>query len=133
MKTKTITFALLFSLFIIGQVQAEPIIINTQILKDGNVTNILAHPSGLSLYVFDLDSEGVSNCSGTCAEKWPPFIVSDAEKGLLSPPFSSFTRQNGLNQVSFNGLPVYTYFLDRVAKDIKGDGVGGVWHMIPLP
>ena len=50
-------------------------------LPTGELTKTLAHLSGLSLYVFDPDqnSGGKSVCTGTCAEKWPPYILTEGE------------------------------------------------------
>jgi predicted lipoprotein with Yx(FWY)xxD motif len=34
--------------------------------------NVLADPKGMTLYTFDKDTSGKSNCNGECAEYWPP-------------------------------------------------------------
>lgn len=34
--------------------------------------DILVGSNGLTLYIFDRDTEGVSNCSGGCLNAWPP-------------------------------------------------------------
>ena len=36
---------------------------------------VLTDSSGWSLYTWDGDGEGVSNCYDACAEAWPPFTV----------------------------------------------------------
>jgi predicted lipoprotein with Yx(FWY)xxD motif len=93
----------------------------------------LVGPTGLTLYTFDNDTEGVSNCSGTCLENWPalttpadlePSAVSEADGAL-----ATVTRADGAVQVTYDGLPLYYYVGDSVPGDTSGDGVGGVWHL----
>ena len=33
---------------------------------------VLADAKGMTLYTFDKDADGKSNCNGKCAENWPP-------------------------------------------------------------
>ena len=35
--------------------------------------NVLADPNGMTLYTFDKDEAGKSNCYDECATEWPPF------------------------------------------------------------
>jgi hypothetical protein len=38
-------------------------------------------------------------------------------------------------QVTFNGMPLYTFTLDKAPGDANGNGVnqyGGVWHVVSL-
>ncbi len=112
----------------IGLVQRSTFIVNNLVKTYATL------PSGLSLYTFNMDSFNVSNCSGDCAEKWPPVLVDDAEALLLRQlswcRAHFIERENGLKQLTINGKPVYTYYLDRVLGDFKGDKLGGVWHLI---
>ncbi len=90
---------------------------------------VLALPSGLSTYVFDPDLNSPQPlCNQVCAEKWPPVLLTPEDVASLQAPYGSLTRASGLNQLTLNGRPVYTFFADRVEGDIKGDGLGGVWH-----
>ncbi len=50
-------------------VQANP----TQISN-----GVLASKEGKTLYMFDKDAAGKSNCNGGCAAAWPPFVVANA-------------------------------------------------------
>ena len=98
---------------------------------EGTATNVYVGTQyGNLLYTFDLDSKGTSSCTQTCAEKWPPFVVSPEEAKLLASPFGTTVRASGLLQVTIDVKPVYTYYLNRVEGDDLGDGVGGVWHDI---
>ena len=33
---------------------------------------VLASPKGMTLYTYDKDQPGMSNCTGQCAGHWPP-------------------------------------------------------------
>lgn len=104
--------------------------LKTSVVKSQVVLTIL---SGLSIYVFDPDlvSRG-STCNGKCAEVWPPVLVGDDEIERLRGPLSFIERKSGTKQLTYNGRPVYTYFRDRVEGDGIGDGIGRVWHLVPL-
>ena len=97
---------------------------------NGEHVETLAHPSGLSRYVFDLDQNGTSACSGTCAEKWAPYLLTKDEVSQLTEPLGSIARANGLHQLTINSRPVYLFFKDRVFSDGLGDGLGRVWHLV---
>lgn len=102
---------------------------------DGSIQKtVLASTFGQTLYSFDPDSgtPGSSACDGKCAEVWPPITVTAAEvTALNSPDLGTVKRKSGLLQLTFKGQPVYTFNMDRAVGDIKGDGIGGVWHIIP--
>jgi len=89
---------------------------------------ILADASGHTLYTFDKDAAGKSNCNGGCAAAWPPFLVKDGDR--TSGEFRVVTRDDGTRQWAMNGKPLYFYAADVQAGDAKGDGQGGVWHVI---
>ncbi len=101
-------------------------------ITDTSAGSILAGSNGKSLYVFDRDEQGKSNCTGGCAQTWPPLTV---ESGNPTPPsglsgtLSVITRDDGSRQVAYNGRPLYFYAPDAQPGDTKGDGVGGVWHL----
>lgn len=101
------------------------------------IVKTLAHPSGLSLYTFVPDSESSSVCNGTCAEKWPPYILTDKEVEALSSQegdnkqkLGVIERDNGLKQLTINKRPVYLFYKDRRFQDALGDGLGNVWHIV---
>lgn len=89
----------------------------------------LAGPNGMTLYVFDKDTVGVSNCSGSCATLWPPYVTT-AAPATLPANVTTLTRTDGSVQFAYKGLPIYYYTPDKQPGDVTGDGVGGVWHLI---
>lgn len=81
----------------------------------------------MSLYTYDNDQEGVSNCYGECAAIWPPALFAPDTK--LGVSYSLIMRTDGTMQAAFRGQPLYLYSEDQKPGDLKGDGVGGVWHL----
>jgi predicted lipoprotein with Yx(FWY)xxD motif len=88
---------------------------------------VLTDSKGMTLYTFDNDASGVSNCNGGCAKKWPPFA---AKVGAPAPAagYTIITRDDGTSQWAKDGAPLYFWVGDKKAGDTTGDGVGGVWH-----
>lgn len=89
--------------------------------------SIYTDAKGMTLYTFDKDAAGKSNCDGDCAVKWPPF---KAEAGAMAEgEWTLVKRSDGSMMWAHGGKPLYTYQGDKKAGDMTGDGVGGVWHI----
>ncbi|MHB8573989.1 MAG: COG4315 family predicted lipoprotein [Dehalococcoidia bacterium] len=97
----------------------------------GALGTILTAANGKSLYMFDRDTAGVSNCNGACAGTWPALELATgtpvAPSGVGG-KLAVITRTDGKRQVTYNDRPLYFYAADTAAGDTKRDGVGGVWH-----
>lgn len=88
--------------------------------------NVLTDAKGMTLYTFDRDEPGKSNCYDTCATNWPPL---KAEMGAQ--PDGDFTvveRTDGTAQWAYKGKPLYLWVKDTKPGDMTGDGVNDVWH-----
>jgi predicted lipoprotein with Yx(FWY)xxD motif len=90
--------------------------------KDGK----LVATNGMTLYVFDKDSDGKSACTGQCATNWPPF-TADASSGAKG-DWTVITRDDGKKQWAYKGKPLYFFVKDQKPGDANGDGVNKVWH-----
>ncbi|GAB4237762.1 MAG: hypothetical protein Kow0032_23750 [Methyloligellaceae bacterium] len=88
---------------------------------------VLTNAKGMTLYIFDKDKPGVSNCKGECARKWPPMPATASSKS--EGDFSVIKRADGSYQWAYKGKPLYTWFKDKKPGDTTGDGVKGVWHL----
>ena len=86
----------------------------------------LVDGKGMTLYTFDKDAEGKSNCTGGCATNWPPAeaAASDAESG----DFTLVKRDDGASQWAYKGKPLYTWRNDKKVGDATGGSVPG-WHV----
>ena len=83
---------------------------------------------GFSLYVFDNDTMGVSNCVEACLDTWPAFVPSDEDVEIGE--FTIITRDDGIKQWAYQGMPIYFFKNDLVRGDINGDGVKDIWHLV---
>jgi len=115
MKKMLITLAL-FSL-LQGVATAQPIV------REG----ILTDPAGRTLYIFDKDAPGKSNCSGGCLTAWPAFAAKDSAQAV-----GDFTllEANGVKQWAVKGKPLYYFAGDNKVGERNGENSGGVWHTV---
>ena len=95
---------------------------------------VLAAADGQVLYTYAKDTKGgTPTCTGSCAAIWPPLtgnpVASAADTGLGT--LGTVSDANGAKQITYNGMPLYT-FKGAKALSVKGNGVGGVWHVIKL-
>lgn len=95
--------------------------------------DILVGEDGMTLYGFTNDIDGVSTCTGTCADAWPPVLVSadwTVGPGLDSGIFSTVRRDDGSEQLVAGKWPLYYYSGDSAAGDLLGQGSGEVWYVV---
>jgi predicted lipoprotein with Yx(FWY)xxD motif len=95
---------------------------------------VLALSNGQVVYAYDKDPKGGSPaCTGSCAQIWLPVtgspVVSPADTGLGT--LGTVAGSSGAKQVTYNGMPLYTY-KGAKALTTKGNGVGGMWHVIKM-
>lgn len=90
--------------------------------------NVAATSRGMTLYTFDEDTRGSSNCYGACAVTWPPYLANS--HSTPNGNMSVITRTDGRLQWAENGKPLYTYVDDRKPGDINGNGLRNTWHVV---
>ncbi len=95
---------------------------------DTKVGKVLADSKGMTLYIFDKDVPGKSNCKGKCATAWPPIMAGASAKATGK--VSIITRGDGSKQWAFDKMPLYGWVKDKKPGDVTGDGRGGVWHVV---
>ena len=100
---------------------------DVQIIKEGDQYVMRTSDPARPLYTFDRDQPGKSNCVAACATAWPPLLV---KTGKPINKWSVITRPDGTKQWAFGGKPVYTFAKDTEGR-ATGDGMGGVWHLLP--
>lgn len=93
--------------------------------------DVLVDGDGMTLYMFDNDSEGESACVDDCAATWPPVTgeataSGDVDEGLIG----TITRPDGATQVTYGDVPLYWYAADAEPGEVNGQGVGGVWWVV---
>ena len=93
-----------------------------------NGKNVITDAKGMTLYTYDKDTAGVSNCYDKCAAAWPPAFATDG--AAAAGDFSLVKRTDGKMMWAYDGKPVYTFIKDKKAGDMSGDGVADVWHVV---
>jgi predicted lipoprotein with Yx(FWY)xxD motif len=93
--------------------------------------------NGRTLYRLTKDSKNMSVCTGKCATVWLPVLLATGQKTPVGNGVShlgSFTRANGTHQVTYEGIPLYTFIGDKKADEITGnvkDTWGQWWSINP--
>jgi predicted lipoprotein with Yx(FWY)xxD motif len=88
-------------------------------------TDVLADSEGRTLYTAAVEQGGKILCVDACTSFWEPVVASqaDADKAAaeLDADLGVVDRPEGDQQLSFNGLPLYT-FAEEDAGQLEGDG-----------
>lgn len=105
-------------------------------VKNGKFGKMLVDEKGMTLYEFDKDSKNKSMCDGSCAAAWPPFTVKSkpaAGKGIKADLLKTTKRDDGSEQVTYNGRPLYHFEADKKPGDVNGQDVnafGAKWFVM---
>ena len=91
----------------------------------------LVDADGMTLYGFTRDSATSSECSGPCADNWPPVSGETTVSGELDASLvSTIDRGDGTTQLVFGEWPLYRFAGDSSPGDVNGHGVNEVWYVI---
>jgi predicted lipoprotein with Yx(FWY)xxD motif len=105
-------------------------------LHDSNLGKILVDAQGRTLYLFEADKGGKSNCDGPCAAAWPPLVTKGAPQvamGASAGLISTTTRGDGTTQVTYGGNPLYYFVGDKAPGDVTGQDInqfGAKWYVL---
>jgi len=104
------------------------------VIEHTNLGFVLAEANGQVVYYYSKDKKGgAPTCTGSCAAAWPP--VTGAPKAgpadHFPGTFSVIKGAGGVEQITYNGMPLYI-FKGAKPYTTAGNGVGGVWHVIPM-
>lgn len=98
---------------------------------DSDLGTILVDGDGVTLYVFDNDTDGSSTCYDECAEAWPPLIGEVSAAGEVDASLLGTTeRTDGTMQVTYDGQPLYYFAGDGAAGDTNGQAVNDIWWVV---
>lgn len=101
-------------------------------LGETELGEVLVDGEGMTLYMFDADDPGTSNCYDDCAEAWPPLESDDpvagdgVDEGLLG----TTERDDGSIQVTYADMPLYYWAADQQPGDVDGQGVNDIWWVV---
>jgi predicted lipoprotein with Yx(FWY)xxD motif len=89
----------------------------------------------MTLYVYSKDKLSQSNCTGQCAKNWPPLAVSKGVQPVagagITAKLGVLARSDGINQVTYNGVPLYLFASDAKPGDVTGQNVTG-WFVAQI-
>jgi predicted lipoprotein with Yx(FWY)xxD motif len=93
---------------------------------------ILVNRAGRTLYSLSAERNGRFICTDReCLSFWTPLTVKRGSrpKGTVR-SLGTVRRPDGKTQVTYRARPLYTFYTDRRAGDVDGEGFEdvGVWH-----
>lgn len=133
------TVALLASLALIGigfQVAAQGAApADVAVVANADYGDVLATPSGNSLYLYVEDTDGTSVCVDACANNWPALLVGDdgvatAGSGVDQTLLGTSPRADGGVQITYNGHPLYTFRRDTAEGTTRGQKLGDAFFLV---
>jgi predicted lipoprotein with Yx(FWY)xxD motif len=95
---------------------------------------LLVDGTGYTIYRYDRDTPNPSrsNCTGACATKWIPVKAGgnlapiDVDQSLIG----QITRDDGTQQLTLAGWPLYHFTGDSEPADTSGQGADQAWYPI---
>jgi predicted lipoprotein with Yx(FWY)xxD motif len=94
---------------------------------------VLTNTTGLTLYTLSGETGGHFICTtGTCLKAWPPLLVTAGTKPMGPVKLGTIKNPEGKTQVTYKGMPVYTFEDDSKKGEANGNGLKdvGVWHAV---
>jgi predicted lipoprotein with Yx(FWY)xxD motif len=95
-------------------------------------TTVLVDAKGMTLYSLSGERNGKWICtSAACVRTWPPLTVTGKPSGSVA-SLGTVKRPGGATQVTFKGMPLYTFAQDTSPGQAKGQGIKdvGTWSAI---
>ena len=94
---------------------------------------VLTDTKGLTLYTLVGETHGNFICtSATCLQAWPPLLVTPGTTPKGPVKLGTIKNPEGKTQVTYKGMPVYTFEGDSKKGEANGEGLKdvGVWHAV---
>lgn len=90
---------------------------------------ILVDSKGFTLYRLSTDSANHSVCTGACAQTWPPLLVTGGGSPMAGSGVSGLgeIQSSGGEQVTYHGMPLYTFSGDSGPGQANGQDVKDTW------
>ena len=103
-----------------------------QVASSAKLGSILVDGKGMAVYRYAQDSKDMSACADACLKKWPAVVAAAELKAGpgVTGSLGKIKRADGVEQVTINGMPLYTYAADEKPGDVTGQGVGNNWFAL---
>lgn len=132
MKRLALVFVTCFSMVFAGVATAQDDAA-VQVGESPELGQFLTDTEGMTLYLFTKDEPGKSNCYDECAVNWPPYMADSTTLPEDVPgELTVVARDDGTEQLAYNGWPLYLWVKDTAPGDTTGQDVGGVWFVVEL-
>ena len=104
----------------------------TVMTAETDLGTILVDGQGHTLYMFMPDNQGASTCTGDCLGAWPALLgPATAGEGVDESLLGTATRpDDGTEQVTYDGWPLYYFAQDAAPGDTFGQAVNDVWYVV---
>lgn len=103
-------------------------------VEDSALGQIVVDGQGMTVYMFDKDTQGTttSACTGQCLESWPIVMAGSGSPTAdgLTGELGTIDTPDGGQQLTLNGWPLYYFAGDAAAGDTNGQGVNSVWWVL---
>jgi predicted lipoprotein with Yx(FWY)xxD motif len=93
---------------------------------------VLTTTRGRTLYSLSAETKGKFICTDPgCLATWKPLVVPKGVKPLGPVTLSTRMRPDGRTQVTYKGLPLYSFNGDIKKGEANGEGIKdvGTWHV----
>jgi predicted lipoprotein with Yx(FWY)xxD motif len=97
---------------------------------------VLTTTKGLTLYSLSEERRGKFICEGSCLSVWHPLLIGAGTKPTGPVKLDTVKRpDNGRTQVTYRGMPLYTFSADSSPGQVSGNGITDVgrWHVAAAP
>ncbi len=98
---------------------------------------LLTTTSGRTLYSLSAERHGKFICteSSGCTSIWHPLTIASGVVPKGPVKLGTIQRPEGTIQVTYRGLPLYTFTGDKKRGQVKGEGLKdvGTWHPAGIP
>jgi predicted lipoprotein with Yx(FWY)xxD motif len=94
---------------------------------------VLTNTKGLTLYTLSGETKGKFICTTSeCLKAWPPLLVKPGTTPKGPVKLGTVKNPEGKTQVTYKGMPVYTFEGDSKKGEANGEGLKdvGVWHAV---
>jgi predicted lipoprotein with Yx(FWY)xxD motif len=99
-------------------------------------SKILTTTKGFALYSLSIERNGKFACKGSCLKIWHPLLIGASKKPTGPVKLGTVKRPDGgKTQVTYKGMPLYTFSGDSAPGQANGNGVTDVgrWHIATIP
>jgi predicted lipoprotein with Yx(FWY)xxD motif len=98
--------------------------------SNAKLGTILVNSKGFTLYRLSKDSMNKSVCTSACAAVWPPLLMTGSGSPVAGSGVTglgSIPAAGGARQVTYNGMPLYTFTGDNSAGQVNGQDLTDTW------